>query len=189
MRIDRALYTGVAVGLATHVVLTVIENSPDTKVRFSTRSKLLSKLPQWRFFAPNPGVDNTHLMYRTRTRTGEEWGRWEEIPFTNPIKWYALVWNPGSRAPKALFDTVEQLRVTAGLGGSYDWTTGTPAYRLLEDVIRDLCVNKGVGRGADAAHFQFMILTTRPGETHSVMQPVLVSRESAINSPEQRELR
>ncbi|RBM19623.1 hypothetical protein DEH69_10475 [Streptomyces sp. PT12] len=71
---------------------------------------------------------------------------------------------------------MESLRVMAGLGASYEWTTQTSAYRLIEDVIRDMCLKDYKG----AEYFQFMVLTTRPGDTHSVMQPVVVSREGAL---------
>ncbi|MGL5862551.1 MAG: hypothetical protein ACRCY9_14965 [Phycicoccus sp.] len=168
MRGSRWVGEAAAAALAAHVVLTVFENSPDAKVAFGSRSRLLARLPQWRFFAPNPGVENTHLMYRTGR--DDCWGEWREKPFTNPMRWYAVAWNPGSRAPKVLFDTVQQLQLMAGLGVSYEWAIRTSAYLLIRDVVRDLCLVDG-----DVGSFQFMVLTSRPGEHRSTMRPVLVS--------------
>jgi hypothetical protein len=176
MKIVRRIGDAVAIALAAHVALTVFENSPDAKISFGSRSKLLARLPQWRFFAPNPGVENTHLMYRTGE--GERWGEWEEKPFVNSLPWCAIAWNPGSRAPKALFDTVQQLQLMAGLGVSYDWATKTPAYLLIRDVVRDLCTEED-----DIRSFQFMVLTSRPGDVWSTMQPVLVSEAFPVVTP------
>ncbi|MGL5857313.1 MAG: hypothetical protein ACRC35_02705, partial [Angustibacter sp.] len=82
----------------------------------------------------------------------------------------AIAWNPGSRAPKALFDTVQQLQLMAGLGVSYEWAVTTPAYQLIRDLVRDQCRAEG-----SAGSFQFMVLTSMPGDQRSTMQPVLVS--------------
>ena len=173
MRVTSAIRATVAAGLAAHISLTVFENSPDAKVAFGTRSKFLARLPQWRFFAPNPGVDNTHLIQRTMT--GGHWGDWAEVPFTNPLQWFSIVWNPGSRAPKALFDTVQQLRLMADLGVSFEWAVQTSAYQLIEELVGELCVRSGARES-----FQFMILTTRPGDIQSTMQPILVSQEIPV---------
>ena len=175
MRATPAISATVAAGLAAHVTLTFFENSPDAKVAFGARSTLLGRLPQWRFFAPNPGVDNTHLMHRITT--GGAWGDWAEVQFANPLRWYSIVWNPGSRAPKALFDTVQQLRVMADHGASYEGAVQSTAYNLIEALVGELCEANGATES-----FQFMVLTTRPGDTQSTMQPILVSQVKPVPS-------
>jgi hypothetical protein len=62
-----------SVGIIAHVVLTTFENSPDAKVSFGKRNPVLGRLPQWRFFAPTPGVDNTHLFYRVGVEQTAHW--------------------------------------------------------------------------------------------------------------------
>ena len=98
------------------------------------------------------------------------------MPYINPLKWYSFLWNPGSRAPKALFDTSQQLMVLAGYGASYEWAIGSTAYLLLRDVVRDICV-----RESRHGRFQFMIMTSRPGLGPGGMRPILASEETPID--------
>jgi len=178
MKRGRTAFTfGVTALLVAHVALTAFENSPDTKVALGARIPWLNRLPQWRFFAPNPGVENTHVFYRFTEDSG--WSKWQEIPYRNPLKWYSFLWNPGSRAPKALFDTSQQLMVLAGYGASYEWAISSTAYILLQDVVRDICV-----RESRQGQFQFMIMSSRPGLGPEGMRPILASEEIDIRPAE-----
>jgi hypothetical protein len=157
--------------LGTHVALTFFENTPDAKTSFANRSRTLSRLPQWRFFAPNPGVDNTHLM--CRTYVDDAWSPWQQLPISSSVRWYSLVWNPGNRAPKVLFDSVQQLRVLGSMGVHLDLVSRNDAYLLLEDIVHQQFVGEP---GVDAT--QFMIMTSRPEvEGVSHIEPIMVSQE------------
>lgn len=165
--------------LGGHVVLTAFENSPDAKVSFGTRGAALARLPQWRFFAPNPGVDDTHLLFRSRA-ADDQWGAWDEFPLTNQAKWLSLFWNPGTRAPKALFDCAQQIRLMGGQGTSWAATRRSSAYASMEHAIR-VEIRRRSHRG-DLA--QFMIVATRPGDGESSMQPLIVSEPFAVRAGE-----
>lgn len=52
--------------LVAHIVVTAFENLPPNQVSLGMRLPVFKKIPQWRFFAPNPGVEDICLMYRTR---------------------------------------------------------------------------------------------------------------------------
>jgi hypothetical protein len=172
-RLTRIMAATVGTLLLVHITLTFFENTPDTKVSLGTRIPWLNRFPQWRFFAPNPGTDNTHVFFRWSSE--DDWSKWKEIPYRNPLKWYSFIWNPGSRAPKALFDTSQQIMVLAGYGASYEWAVESAAYRLLSDTVRDICQKDGrVGA------FQFMIMTSTPGAGPTGMRPILVSEEIPI---------
>ncbi|MBX9719223.1 MAG: hypothetical protein K2X36_10345 [Microbacteriaceae bacterium] len=173
-RLGSLLTFAVTALLVTHVALTAFENSPDTKVSLGSRIPWLNRLPQWRFFAPNPGVENTHVLYRSSDEAGG-WTRWQEIPYRNRLKWYSFLWNPGSRAPKALFDTSQQLMVLAGYGASYEWAIGSTAYLLLQDVVRDICRSE-----QRHGQFQFMIMSSRPGSGPEGMHPILASEPAPV---------
>ncbi|MDF8264760.1 hypothetical protein [Luteipulveratus flavus] len=166
---ERLVGRGIALGLTTHVTLTAFENSPDAKVSFGTKGERLAHLPQWRFFAPTPGTENTHLVFRTRAPRAPEWQPWEELSLVKPIGWLCIVWNPGSRGPKALFDCVQHLKSMGSVGAKWEAVTSSAAYQTVSQVIGQ----QGAARGADAA--QFMIVASRLDDGAAAMQPILVS--------------
>lgn len=160
--------------LAGHVVLTALDNLPDTKVSLGTRLPWLRKIPQWRFFAPNPGVEDLHVMYRTRS--DHDWTKWSELALAKPSRIYSPVWNPAGRAAKALFDTAHQLRTLAGFGSSFEWALGSEGYALISDVVRSHCSVKT----PSAAEFQFMILAAVPGDDEGGLKPIMVSPPAVV---------
>jgi hypothetical protein len=139
---------------------------------------MLARLPQWRFFAPTPGVDNTHLMYRARLTEsdGSTWSDWEELPLASPINWLALLWNPGTRGPKALFDCAQHIRMMSTRGMPWESAINSPAYSTMQHAVRVSARE----RGGDEA--QFMIVATRIGDTHSVLQPLVVSEVFGVGT-------
>lgn len=170
IEIGRQLARTVSSALAVHLVVTAFENSPDAKVSFSARSTALGRLPQWRFFAPTPGIDNTHLFHRSsRDAAGDTWGPWTELSLVQPITWTALVWNPGTRGPKALFDCAQQLRTMGATGPTWESVTQSLAYTTLEHAVRV------VTRDPTCRRAQFMVVASQDGDDESVMRPMLVS--------------
>jgi hypothetical protein len=69
------------------------------------RSSISWLLPDWRFFAPEPGVEDFVVVYRSRS-AADEVGPLVAIP---PLTSGALraLWNPGTRRHKALFDLTD----------------------------------------------------------------------------------
>lgn len=65
-------------------------------------------LPDWRFFAPDPGVFDHHLLIRTFATDGSA-GTWREIGEVNARKLIHAVWHPEQREEKSLFDVVSEL--------------------------------------------------------------------------------
>lgn len=168
-------FVALAVGtaLAAHIVLTALDNLPDTKVSLGTLFPWLRKIPQWRFFAPNPGIEDLYVMYRWDVN--DEWSKWTELVFGNRHRFYSAVWNPGSRAPKALFDTAHQLRTLAGFGSSFEWALGSDGYSLVSEVVRDRCAAEGASNS-----FQFMILAVAPSDGDDGLKPILVSPPTSV---------
>lgn len=159
--------------LVGHVVLTALDNLPDTKVSLGTRLPWLRKIPQWRFFAPNPGVEDLYVMYRTRS--GRDWSKWSELSFEQPSRFYSAFWNPAGRAAKALVDTAHQLRTLAGFGSSFEWALGSEGYALISDVVRS---HFSEAASTDASEFQFMVLAAMPGADEDGLKPIMVSPPS-----------
>ena len=66
-------------------------------------------LPRWTFFAPNPGVSDYHLLFRTKNKSGEV-SPFVSIPLRNKKSLLNAFWNPHKRAQKALNDFVQEIR-------------------------------------------------------------------------------
>jgi len=173
----RGRWIAAAVGaiLAAHIIVTAFDNLPDSRVSLGTRFPLLRKIPQWKFFAPNPGIEDLYVMYRTDDKDG--WSRWRELVLARKASSFSAFWNPGSRAGKALFDAAHQLRTLAGYGSSFEWATASDSYALIRNVVRARCVEDG-----DHVRFQFMILASVPQEGADEMKPILVSETENVAS-------
>jgi hypothetical protein len=65
-------------------------------------------LPVWRFFAPEPGRFDYHLLYRDKLRN-ELITPWREIQTTTSCGSLRAIWNPSKRSNKALVDIVSDL--------------------------------------------------------------------------------
>src|SRR5262245_58660337 len=65
-------------------------------------------VPDWRFFAPQPATGDFHLLYRDQTEEGHVTD-WVEISIGIPRRWWNVVWNPGRRQRKAMFDLATEL--------------------------------------------------------------------------------
>ena len=77
---------------------------------------VLGVVPEWRFFGPNPGRSDFHLLYRDGLATGELTG-WIEVPLILPRPWHAFAFNPDRRPAKALMDLAVDLSRRAAAGG------------------------------------------------------------------------
>ena len=72
------------------------------------RKDWFSLIPQWTFFAPNPGTKDYHLLYRDMSKT-DITSDWEEIEITETRHWWSFVWNPEKRKKKILSDVIQNL--------------------------------------------------------------------------------
>lgn len=69
---------------------------------------VLGMIPEWRFFAPNPGREDCYLLYRDKLEDGSVTDWTELAPTVRRQYWHAF-WNPRKRGNKALFDVVRSL--------------------------------------------------------------------------------
>lgn len=178
---SRALVRDVArimmqTALAVHIAITVLDNIPENQVSLGIRLPAFRKIPQWRFFAPNPGMEDIYLMYRTRD-TATEWSPWKDIPLQVKQAPMNFVWNPGSRSFKALFDATEQLRRLAAYRAPDDFVYDSEGYNLVADFVESTAL---ADRNADDTEirYQFMLLSSLPGATPNAApqpRPILVS--------------
>jgi len=171
-RANRTLASFVQVVLVTHIVITIVDNLPHEI--FSLRIRMLpimKKIPQWRFFAPNPGNEDLFLMFRTRDSGGVPWQPWQNVPLAPEVGVFTPIWNPRSRTPKAFFDITHQCRMLAGNSSGYEWLLQSEAYELLAQAVRRTCLTAT----PEAGQFQFMILGSFPRAGREGLTPIMVS--------------
>lgn len=65
-------------------------------------------VPRWTFFAPNPGVTDYHLVYRS-VSVGTEGACWQEIAWNRQRPWYSFAWNPTKRLRKLQLDITQSI--------------------------------------------------------------------------------
>lgn len=174
--------------LAVHITITVLDNIPENQVSLGIRLPAFRKIPQWRFFAPNPGMEDIYLMYRTRDSLASLWGRWKDIPLQVKQAPLNFVWNPGSRSFKALFDATEQLRRLAAYRAPDDFVYDSEGYNLVADFVEATAL---ADRNTDGVRFsyQFMLLSSLPGATPDATpqpRPILVSPARQVGQPRGR---
>jgi hypothetical protein len=108
-------------------------------------------IPEWKFFAPNPARGDFHLLYRDRLADGTL-TPWTEVAPGEPRRWWNIVWNPGRRGRKALFDAGVEIGQEAQLFG--DGVIGSMSYLTL------LCHVSTLPRLVPPDRTQFLVLYT-----------------------------
>ncbi|MFI6730167.1 hypothetical protein NRF20_02520 [Streptomyces sp. R-74717] len=176
---QRAVYTAVSTGLAAWLVSTAAGQLPDSRFdHLLAKGPLrLFRAPNWRFFGPNPGVSDSHLLYRDIT--GGTAAPWREIEVTPDRPWYAVAWNAGNRAPKVLFDAL-QVIIKAANESSADMgrIVSSPGYRILQGYLTTRIPHEP---GAD--HTQFMLLRAHPEREQHAVEPLFASEHLPLRDP------
>ncbi|MDS1272282.1 hypothetical protein RIF23_18490 [Lipingzhangella sp. LS1_29] len=95
------------------------------------RKDLFFLIPNWRFFAPNPGVYDFHIIYRVRN-DGQISG-WRGIDMIANRRSLHTLWHPKRRREKAVFDIANGVALVLDKG--FDVITRTPDYRLLSNFV------------------------------------------------------
>jgi hypothetical protein len=106
-----ATIVGVAVSLVliSWLMVSVLAQLFDgLGARLSFASKF-GLIPAWRFFAPRPGMDDMHLLYRDR-HINQMIGTARCVRTIDDRRWYHLVWNPKKFHNKVLSDQCRSLR-------------------------------------------------------------------------------
>jgi hypothetical protein len=107
-------------------------------------------IPQWAFFAPNPGITDHHLLYRDRGPESRV-TPWRAVPRQKRRGPRAL-WNPGKRAEKALVDATSVLvGMAPRAGDATNLALSAPYLVLLEHVSAQPRARRATAR-------QFMVI-------------------------------
>lgn len=77
--------------------------------RLLRRINFLNLLPIWTFFAPNPGIYDTHVVFRDKLADGSL-TMWQEVPLLEIRRPFHCIWNPLKRRSKLVADALAEIR-------------------------------------------------------------------------------
>lgn len=85
------------------------------KSSFFRKINTFNTLPIWTFFAPNPGMYDTHILYRDK-KTDGALTDWQEVSLLEERKFYHFIWNPKKRKTKLAVDAISEIKSIKILG-------------------------------------------------------------------------
>ncbi len=106
-----AVLIGVAVWLSLvfWFIISVISQFVDRLGARFPRMCAFGMIPRWTFFAPRPGTDDMHLLYRDELADAAI-GDLAYVPTIDGRRWYHVIWNPKKYHNKIFCDLASSLR-------------------------------------------------------------------------------
>lgn len=144
------------------LAISMIVYVPSLKNRIR-RWDSIGLIPQWNFFAPNPARHDFHLLFRDRLQDGTI-TEWTEVASIAQRPNWGIVWNPGKRRNKALFDAVTDLAMHV--------KDSLPALELSIPYLTLLNYVSGLPRFAGESFTQFLIMCS--GSSDQGQKPELL---------------
>jgi hypothetical protein len=156
--LGRLLAWAVAALFSAWFAISVASQLSDSVGTYFRRLSSLGLVPCWTFFAPRPGVDDIHLLYRDRLADGTI-AKPTYVPTIEHRRWYHGIWNPNKFHNKVFYDLTSALRVQLRTirKENFDPHTimlSTPYIMMLHLVMR-------MPRPPDATARQFILANTR----------------------------
>ncbi|HLU45651.1 MAG TPA: hypothetical protein VKZ67_11650 [Natronosporangium sp.] len=137
--VKKTLEIAVPAILAGWFIASALGQHPDRsydKVRKLDRTNTGILIPNWRFFAPNPAVDDHHFLYRLATEDRSKHTEWREAYSIAPRRFIHAFWFPGRRIEKAIFDVASTLMNNPGASTPLHEEAKRSAYRLINEFVR-----------------------------------------------------
>ncbi|MFF4992354.1 hypothetical protein ACFY19_34620 [Streptosporangium saharense] len=156
----------------TWFVATAIKQEPTRSLALAKRIDPAGLLvPDWRFFAPNPGIHDIHLLFRDELEDGTP-TQWTEISVWPTRRFIHMIWHPDRRLQKAIFDAGKEIDITVSyLKAQEDFDArpiqNSPGYLALLNHVANACDHH-----PNAAKTQFLI--AQSDGTHEKEPPTLV---------------
>lgn len=151
-------FTGVAC-LAGWLTVTTFSQHPDRgfdKLRKLDPTGLF--IPNWRFFAPEPAVDDTYLVYRLHNFETNDYTDWYSANQSQKRHLLQTFWFPGRREEKAVFDVTAGFLSNVNAGVSPSETRRLSAFKLLTNYVRREISQKSTSKIEGFSQFQWMIV-------------------------------
>jgi hypothetical protein len=99
---------GLGVVFGAWFALCVLAHLHSKVRRFFPRLEARGLLPHWNFFAPRPGVHDTHLLFRDVGQDGEV-GNLGYVPMIGVRRWYHVLWHPDKFRSKVVSDIASMI--------------------------------------------------------------------------------
>lgn len=134
-------------------------------------------IPLWTFFAPNPGVNDYHLLFREED--GEKrHSEWKEIEINENRKISTCIWNPSKRGKKVLSDVIQNIIPLIGKYKDKPQTIifSLPYMLILGAVMREQCLLDSSGSK------QFVLTATNGYGSNADPSLILLSEFHPISS-------
>lgn len=135
----RIVDTAVTAGFAAWFVTSAVSQHPD---RSFERARKLDRtgsgvmIPNWRFFAPNPAVEDQHFLYRLASADHKQHSEWRAVYEIEPRRLMHAIWFPGRRQEKAIFDVASTLLENRGAAVPIQKQAAAAAQRLVKNFVR-----------------------------------------------------
>ena len=148
-------------------VASALAQLPVARIQRLRRWDLPGLLPQWSFFAPQPGMHDFHLLYRDRLdeRTFTDW---TELSLDRPRAWWCALWNPERRHRKAIYDLTSALVREVAQADGAGYQLSVPYLAILHHI-------SSLERPTAHVGTQFMIMMSDGGNSDRAPEPVFVS--------------
>ncbi|MFG2313149.1 hypothetical protein ACGFS9_31445 [Streptomyces sp. NPDC048566] len=162
--LTRAACSGMLLG-------TLATQHPSTELfgRVQRIDRTAVMFPNWRFFAPTPARHDYQFLYRTLSYDRET-SKWRTVQAIAERRLSQIVWFPGRRTEKAIFDACQQ--VINVLDDGFTVAEHNPAYRMLREFIRNR-IDRSETTGIKG--FQFALARAAGYDTAEEPQIVFVS--------------
>ncbi|OZM72834.1 hypothetical protein CFN78_13385 [Amycolatopsis antarctica] len=147
----------------------------------SVWDKLYLFIPDWRFFAPNPGIHDHHLLMRDKLADGTVTG-WQEYSKVEERTLLHSVWHPHRRAEKAVFDTSAELLRFIGQHGHLSGNAD-PTVQLSVPYLTLLSHLTSRKHHPEAVQTQFLIAVSGGYEVEDEPTMVFLSEFHSVGTP------
>lgn len=128
-------------------------------------------IPEWRFFAPNPGRHDFHLLYRDKFADGSL-TEWTEIAPILHRRLLNMLYNPNRRRNKALFDCTQEFSKHVNVGDRA-LELAIPYLALLNYIS---CIPRSISPGFT----QFLIMYSAGSLTEKDPEILYISKFHAL---------
>jgi len=153
--------------------LTITFLSQDPRRKFNAPRRLDptgALIPDWRFFAPRPGVNDYHLLARDEL-PGGLFTDWTEVCNVEKRSWTHSFWYPSRRAEKVLTDAAAGLQaMLPKLKDRENVLVSIPYLTLLNYVTNQ------VRHHPEAKRVQFLVATSAGYDDSEKPSPMFLSK-------------
>lgn len=125
--------------------------------------KLITWLPKWHFFAPEPLSSDFHFLYRTTSDS-----QWQELEFLYDRPKAYFIFNSNKRTKKVIIDIVSQIV-------SADTQQNESLIKLSKGYLSLLEYAGNAAKAENASRVQFLVMRSSKMRSKDVWEPVLVS--------------